>query len=75
MQYLLRFFCGQRIQVLEILEGYVEKTNIQVGTPQQFVRAVPYFINSSSDGSEHVGIQPADVTKLKRVSGTLEDKT
>lgn len=71
MQYLLRFFCGQRIQVLEILE----KTNIQVGTPQQFVRAVPYFINSSSDGSEHVGIQPANVTKLKRVSGTLEDKT
>lgn len=74
MQNLLRFFCGQRIQILEILEGYIE-TSIQVGTPQQFVGAVTYFINSSNDGSEHVGIQPADVTKLKRVSDTLEDKT
>lgn len=65
-QNLLRLFCGWRIQALEILEGYIEKTVVQVGTPQGSVRAVPYFMNGSNDGSEHVGIQPADVTKLKR---------
>lgn len=72
---MLRLFCGQRIQVLEILEGYTEKSIIQVRTPQGSVRAVPYFMNGSNDGSEHVGILSADVTKLKRVSATLEAKS
>jgi len=53
----------------------IEKAVIQAGTPQRAVRAVvPCFMSGSKDGCEHLGIQPADVTKLKRASGTLEDE-
>lgn len=72
---MLRWLRGRRIQVPEILEGYIEKIIIQVGTPQGSVKAVPCPMNGSNDRSEHVGIQPADVTKLKQVSGTLEDES
>lgn len=48
---------------------------MQVRSPQGSVRAYPYFMNGSYNGLEHVGIQPAEVTKLKQVSGTLEDKS